>query len=105
MRIGPLRKQISLQSKGTTADSYGQPTETFTEYTVVWGGINPISGTEIMNAQQQSGEITHKVIIRHNTSISITDRAIFESRTFEILFVRNVQERNHFQELLCKEVV
>jgi SPP1 family predicted phage head-tail adaptor len=105
MRIGPLRKQLSMQSRSTAEDSYGQPTETFTEYKVVWGSINPVSGSEIISGQQQSGEITHKVNIRHNTSVVITDRVVFESRTFEIIFIRNVQERNHWQELLCKEVV
>lgn len=105
MRIGPLRKQLSMQSRATSGDSYGQGTETFTEYKVVWGSIDPVSGSEIISGQQQSGEITHKLNIRHNTSVVITDRIIFEARTFEIIFIRDIQERKHWQELLCKEVV
>ena len=105
MRIGPLRKQLSLRSRSTTKDDYGQGTETFTEYKVVWGSVDPASGSEIISGQQQSGEITHKIKTRHNTSVVITDRIVFDSRTFEIIFIRNVQERNHWQELLCKEVV
>ena len=105
MRIGPLRKQIVLKSRGIEADTYGGQTETFTTYATVWGSINPISGSEIITAQQQSGEITHKVIVRYNSSISITDRVYYGSRVLEILFVRNIQERNHYIELLCKEIV
>lgn len=104
MKIGPLRKQVALKSKGTSADDYGQPIETFTTYDTVWAQIDPMTGRELMNAQQQSGEITHKVKIRYHSSVVITDRVIFDSRTLEIIFIRNVQERNHWQELLCKEI-
>lgn len=105
MKIGPLRKQVTLRSKGTSADSFGQPIETFTTYDTVWAQIDPASGKEIMNAQQQEGEITHKVKIRYHSSVVITDRVYFGSRILEIVFIRNIQERNHWQELLCKEVI
>ena len=104
MKIGPLRKQVTLRIKGISTDVYGQPEEEFTTYATVWAQIDPATGQEIMNAQQQQGEITHKVKIRYNSSVVITDRVYFGTRILEIVFIRNVQERNHWQELLCKEI-
>ena len=105
MKIGPLRKQVTLRSKSTNTDAVGQPIETFTTYDTVWAQIDPVSGNEIINAEQQSGEITHKVKIRYTSAVVVTDRVFFGLRILEILSIRNIQERNHWQELLCKEVV
>jgi len=103
MNIGKLRHKIELQSYTTTADDVGHPVKTWATHSTVWAWVRPMSGREVMNSQQPVGEITHKVTIRYNDTIAVTDRILFGTRYFYINFVANYDERNEFMEIMCKE--
>jgi SPP1 family predicted phage head-tail adaptor len=103
MRIGKLRHLIELQSSATTTDAVGQQVKTWTTYATVWAWVRPMSGREVMSSQQAVGEITHKVTIRYDDSIAVTDRILFGTRIFDINFIGNRDERNIFMEIMCKE--
>jgi SPP1 family predicted phage head-tail adaptor len=111
MRIGKLRHKIELQSSTATSDSVGQKIKTWTTYATVWAWIRPMSGGEMMRAQQPVGEITHKVTVRYNSSIDETHRIYFNDPTkeidryFDINFIGNYDEKNEFLEIMCKEKV
>jgi SPP1 family predicted phage head-tail adaptor len=109
MRIGKLRHKIELQSYTTTPDAVGHPVKTWTTHSTVWAWVRPMSGREVMNSQQPVGEITHKVTIRYNDTIVVTNRIKFYdtkrkvTRYFDINFPGNYDERNVFMEIMCKE--
>lgn len=105
MRAGQLRHRLALQSVSRNQDSYGEAIETFATYATVWGSVEPTAGKELELGDQISGEVTHKVIIRHNTSVDVKDRISFDSRVYEINAILNWQERDIYNTLLCKEVV
>ena len=105
MNIGKLRHQIELQSYTTTADDVGHPVKTWSTYTTIWAWVRPMSGREQLNAEQVTGEITHKVTIRYHSTIAVTNRIKFGSRYFDINFIGNYDERNVFMEIMCKENV
>ena len=102
MRIGKLRHKIEIQNYTTTADAVGHPVKTWATHSTVWAWVRPISGREVMNSQQPVGEITHKVTIRDNDTIVVTDRILFGTRYFYINFIGNYDERNVFMEIMCK---
>ena len=105
MDIGKLRHRIEIQNYTTTKDGIGHPVKTWATRDTVWAWIRPMSGREIMNAQQPVGEITHKVTIRYHATIVVTDRIKFGTRYFDINFIGNYDERNEFMEIMCKEKV
>lgn len=111
MRIGKLRNKIELQSYTTIQDSVGQPIKTWTTYATVWAWIRPMSGRELMNAQQPVGEITHQVTIRYNSTLDETHRIKYYDnvketyRYFDVNYLGNRDERNEYMELMCKEKV
>jgi len=105
MNIGKLRHLINIQSYTTTADATGQKIKTWTTANTVWAWIRPMSGRELMTSQQAVGEITHKITIRYDDSIDITNRIKFGTRYFDINFIANYDERNEFMEIMCKEKV
>jgi len=104
MRAGRLRHRVELHSATTTRNSYGEAVDTWASYASVWAGIEPLRSDEITNAQQVQAEITHKVIIRYNSSVAETHRVIYGTRTLEIVSIINMNEQNIYQELMCKEV-
>ncbi len=105
MRAGDLRHRIVLQSRAQGKAADGEATKTFSTYATVWAKIEPQRGAEVITAQEQKGQITHKITVRYNTSIALTDQIVFKGRTFEINSMPDYQERKVFQELVCTEVI
>ena len=108
VRVEQLRHAISIQQSGTTADSYGQTVSSWTDVaTSIRAFVDPTGGNEFYAAQKVSAEATANIWLRYNSAPSArsTMRAIFGSRTFDILNVMNIQEKNRWIRLVCKEVV
>ena len=111
MRIGKLNKRIELQSRSSSADSFGQPSNTWTTYKKTWAEVMPLAGNKIMfstretsYAAQYQQDITHQVRIRYNSSVTVDDRVYYDSRILEIVSVVNVGERDREMLLICREV-
>lgn len=105
MNIGKLRHRISLQSITETQNSYGELVQTKSTYATVWASVEPLNGREFMDAKQINAELSHKVIIRHNSSVTSEDVILFGSREFKIDSVINYEERDIYQVLMCKEIL
>ena len=104
MRAGQLRHRVELHSNSPAGNDYGEQIESWSSYTTVWAAIEPLSGRELLNAQQISAEITTRVRIRYNSSVTSEHRVVIGGRTLEIVSVINPAERDITQHLLCKEV-
>jgi len=105
MRAGRLRHRVSVRSRSQSQNSYGEPSNTFSEVTEgsVWASIEPISSAEENRSGGRDEIITHKVTMRYLASITSTHRVIFGSRVFDIVNVTNHEEKNERLELLCRE--
>jgi SPP1 family predicted phage head-tail adaptor len=73
----------------------------------VWGSVEPLTGRELLLAQQVSAEVTIRVTIRYDSGNTVTPqhRIIIGSRTLEIVYVGNPEERDKQLILMCKEIV
>ena len=89
MRAGALRHRVSLQSVGSTYDSYGDLSNSWSTDATVW---------------ELSEVITHRILVRYRASVTAQGRILFGSRVFQIESVRDWQERTIFLEILAKEV-
>lgn len=107
MQIGKLRHKVELQARTEppTRDGYGQRTSEWKTLKTVWASIEPATGKQLFVAQQIQAEISHVVTIRYYSGLTQNERVLFGTRIFDINFVRNVDERNVYQELFCKEAV
>lgn len=103
MRAGKLNKRIELQSSTDSTDTFGEPIKTWTTYDTVWASINPLSGNELIFAQQISSKTNIGIIIRYNSSVEVGDRVKYGTRYFDINAVLNEMENNKQLELLCNE--
>lgn len=105
MQAGKLRHRVVIQSVSEALDSYGQPALTWSTVTTVWGSVEPLTGNEAWKAKQINADVTHRVVIRHYDGLTPKHRLQHDSRTLEILSVRNFEERGIYDEVLCKESV
>jgi len=104
MRAGQLRHRITIQSVGSSYDDYGDLSNSWSTLATVWASISPISGKEERIADQMQGVETHSIKIRYRSGVTAQNRILFGSRTFEIMSVKDWNERNVFIEILAKEV-
>ena len=71
MRTADLRRRISIQTRATTKDSFGQQTLTWTDLlTGVPANIEALSGRELLAAQAVNAEVTHQITVRYHSALA-----------------------------------
>ena len=103
MRIGKLRRRITIERVTETQDTDGAVLETWSTYATVQASIELISGREYFAAQSTQADVTHRIRIRYLSGIVPKMRVSYNSRIFDILSVINVGERNRELQLMCRE--
>ncbi|WP_442965062.1 phage head closure protein [Pseudomonas sp. JS3066] len=103
MRAGKLRHRITFQARQLGADDFGQPSQSWLEIATVWASVEPISGRELLAAQQVHGETTHRIRCRYLEGITSSARVLFGSRVFDIQTLINSDELGASLEILAKE--
>jgi len=104
MQAGQLRHRIELQSCDGSKNTFGEKEKIWTTYATVWASIEPLRGRELLWAQQISAELTHSILIRYNSDVTVKDRAKMGVRIFTFNVVKNMDEKDEMLEILCKEV-
>lgn len=105
MQGGRLRHRIDIEQQTTTEDTFGATTDTWSLWTTLWASIEPLSGRELLAAQQVQADITHRVRFRYVSGVTAKMRVVYGSRIFNILSVANPEERNREIVLQCRELV
>ena len=98
-----LRQQITLQTPAATVDSFGQHTRTWTTFATVWADIAPVGARELQAGDAANLQVTHRITIRWLSDLTSDKRVLFGSRVFQIVGIRNIEERNEYLELLALE--
>jgi SPP1 family predicted phage head-tail adaptor len=105
MDIGKLRHYVQLESSANAQDDYGEQSKVWSTEESFYASVQPLRGQELLEFQQINAELSHRIIIRHTSNVTPAKRIKFGTRIFDINVVRNIDERNIMQELLCKEKV
>ena len=110
IRAGRLRHRVTVQRPVTSRDSYGQDVITWTSAGDVWAAVEPLRGREYFDADQHTGEITTRVIIRWRSDFDTlgfdsTWRIVFGSRTL-IIIVPPIDKDylGRSWELMCRDL-
>ena len=103
IHAGKLRHKISLQRREKTPDGGGGYTYDWVEYDTTYAWIRPMSGVENLVAMRIESNITHDLFIRYRADLNAKDRIVFGSRSFDVVSVINIEERNKWLQLRCEE--
>ena len=103
--IGSMREQITIQTLGTTRDSGGGISSDYSDSQTIQASIKPLNGKEVYKQGKLQDNVTHEIMIRHNSSVTAKDRIKFGSRFFNIRSVMNVDERSRYMKILAEEGV
>lgn len=103
-RVGAMRNYITIE-ESTETNTTGERTLTWAEYKSCWASVMPLNGTEKFNLQQTMAEVTHRIRTRYLAGVTPKMRITWDSRTFNITSVINLDEGNHWLEILAVEQV
>ena len=111
MPCTPLPHSVTIQTPTVTLDGAGQPTEAWADEGRVRAEIKQVSihnvafGRETVQAKQVNVDTAYQFVIRYRPDFTSLKRFKFGSRVFNILNVNNIEERNRWLIILCKEVI
>lgn len=103
MESGKLKHRITIQAATETRNDTGDVLKSWATFADRWASIEPLTGRELMKAQQVSSEVTHKVTIRYLAGVTPQHRILFGSRVFNINSVLDSMEQHKELVLMCNE--
>ena len=104
-RSGDLRHLLQIRRPVYAVAGQRAPTSTPKTIGEVHGKIEYLSGQEQLLAMQADGRVTCRVSIRYFPGLTPRDEFGFGTRTFNIISINNLEERNTWMICTCGERV
>jgi SPP1 family predicted phage head-tail adaptor len=105
VRAGRLNRRVTFQRAVVTQNDFGEPVNGWSNITIAWTQIEPLAGKERFSAMQQQADVDHLLTCRYQSELSTLqpeDRAVWNSKIFDIKSVINTREGNFRLEILTK---
>lgn len=99
-----MRRRIVIQRTTQTVGARGGITDTWATWKTRWARVEPISGGETFTDERERALRQLTFQIRYTSGVKPKDRISWNSRTFDILRVLNIDERNRETHILGEEV-
>lgn len=100
---GQFNRQLTIENELETPDGYGGHQCQYQADGTLWANIRPASSRSFLRADNESVELTHKIVFRFRTGVSFGTRLRTGSRIFEVLTVRDIDETRRYLECECVE--
>ncbi|HSX49935.1 MAG TPA: phage head closure protein [Cellvibrio sp.] len=104
---GRLNKKGMFQRRIETRDEFGQKSIGYEDIFAnkVSVEIIPVSGRELLAAQQIKGEVTHRIRCRFRHGLTFAVRFVYRNRIFDLQAVIDPREVGVMLEIMAKEGV
>lgn len=95
--IGRMDRRITIQqlTQGV-GEEYGEPTETWSDWSTVWANVYYGGGREFEAARQLNAEIDTQFQIRYRAGMLPTMRIVYEGRYYDIYRIDEVGRRSRW---------
>jgi len=103
MNPGELDTLVTIQRATEKRAANGSVIKKWADLAQVWASFEPISGREAVMAQQLQAVVSLKVTIRHGSGVTVKDRIVNGSITYEVTRVADSGTRHSWQELWLTE--
>lgn len=70
----------------------------------VWANVTPMTGREYEESQKIRAETTYRITTRFFQNITTDMKILYNGKTFDIVSVLNIEERNVELQIICSEV-
>ena len=105
MNAGKLRKLITIQQQSATNDEYGAQIISWSSFGIDrWADVEPLQGREYFAGHQFQSKIDTKFTLRYVAGVSPKMRILYNSLSYDIESVINVDERNRELQIMCSRI-
>ncbi|MGB4101347.1 MAG: phage head closure protein [Alphaproteobacteria bacterium] len=101
--IGAMRARVVIQRENPVATGGGGYAPGWSDVASLWAQMEPLSGREVLQGARLEARVTHRAIVRYRADITAGMRLVYGTRLFRIHAALNLEERNHFIQLLLEE--
>lgn len=105
MRAGLLRHRIEVQSAQESRGGTGGVTQAWVTDATRWGAIEPLTGSEMIEAQRTDARMTHRITMRYFPGLTAANRLKNGDQTFGIVSIVNTELRDRETIVMAKENV
>lgn len=103
MRAGQLRHRVTVERPVNTVQDDGSRVTTWQTVATVWARVAPLSGRELLVAQQINAEVTVGVTVRSpSVDVQPDYRIVFKDRRYDVTSVIDQDERGIEKMLMCR---
>jgi SPP1 family predicted phage head-tail adaptor len=88
-----LRHRLTLEELSRVTDDGGGFTESWVEVATIFADLRPIRGSERVEADRLTGNVTHDVVLRYRPGVVPSMRFREDTRIFQIVAVIDVEKR------------
>lgn len=104
MRAGKLNQRVQLYKKSVSRTTRGNEDITWQLIDTVWGSVESPDGTEYIAGEREQTEVRTVIRIRYRKQLTAVDRAVVETRTYDIQSVPpDPDGKKRELILICKE--
>ncbi len=105
IKIGSLRHRVTIQEATETRGTDGAVVQTWGTFATVYAEIVPLNGSEDYVAQGLNASVVYRITTRYVPDVVPKMQIVWGEREFDIVSVRNLDERNRWLVMNCTESV
>ena len=103
--VGMLNRRIIIERKTLTPDALGGFDEVWQPLAQPWAHIKPMSGREMLHADQLNASAISRFIIRCNRNLREDDRVLYRGTYYNIRSLVNIDEADEYTEITAERGV
>ena len=104
MRVGLMRRRVTIRTMARTPDGMGGYTETPTDVSDIPARVEPLEGREQLQAMQTGMERPHRFVMRYREGMTAAQTILYGTRTFDIKSVVDTEEKHRELIITADEV-
>lgn len=105
-RVGAMRERVTIKTATDAVDTVGQSIRTWAAtYTDEPASWEPVSGQETSRGKQVEAGITDIFLIHYRQNIVPQMQVVFGTKTYGIVYVKQIEGGRRYIELQCKATV
>lgn len=105
MEIGKLNRRVEILQFHKDRDEFGGEVGEWKAVKKVWASINPVSGSEFLQAQQVSAETVTRITMRYLPWLTVLHRIRYGEKLYEIIGEIDADTAHTTTIINCKEKV
>ena len=102
--LGTLNRRATVRAQTLTQDGGGGFTVAWDVVAIVWARLEPLSGTDRVNADKLESRVRHRIIVRRSNASAAGQRVEIGVRTFAVDALLDEGPQSPFLTLLCEEI-